>query len=186
MILYLIRHGRTFANEQHIYCGSTDLPLLEQSISEISSARNLYPSAQEYYISGMIRTHQTLECIYGAVDYKVIPGLREIDFGEFEMHSYDELKDDPQYQAWISGDNHRNICPGGESGEQMTQRALEAFRSIVQKKQNAVIITHGGVISAIMTELFPEENKNRFTWQPAPAHGYAIEFGSKLQYRSIP
>ena len=27
--IYLIRHGRTEANEKHFYCGSTDLPLTE-------------------------------------------------------------------------------------------------------------------------------------------------------------
>ena len=27
MTVFLIRHGRTLANEQHLYCGSTDLPL---------------------------------------------------------------------------------------------------------------------------------------------------------------
>ena len=27
MTLYLIRHGNTVANEQHLYCGSTDLSL---------------------------------------------------------------------------------------------------------------------------------------------------------------
>ena len=27
MTIYLIRHGKTEANEKHLYCGSTDLPL---------------------------------------------------------------------------------------------------------------------------------------------------------------
>ena len=26
MTIYLIRHGKTEANEKHLYCGSTDLP----------------------------------------------------------------------------------------------------------------------------------------------------------------
>ena len=30
MSIYLIRHGKTEANEKHLYCGSTDLPLSEK------------------------------------------------------------------------------------------------------------------------------------------------------------
>lgn len=37
-----------------------------------------------------------------------------------------------------------------------------------------VIITYGGCIAAIMAHLFPEENKNRYQWQPFFGHGYVI------------
>ena len=186
MTVYLLRHGRTLANEQHIYYGSTDLSLTDQSIAEISQSRNKYPKADTYYTSGMTRTEQTFACIYGDTPHTNVPALREIDFGDFEMKSYDALKDTPAYQEWISGDNHRNICPNGESGEQMTERVLAAFREICKKGENALIVTHGGVIAAIMSELFPEEDKNRFTWQPAPAGGYAIDFSEPMRYWEIP
>lgn len=35
MKLYLIRHGKTEANERHLYCGSTDLPLSNAGIREL-------------------------------------------------------------------------------------------------------------------------------------------------------
>ena len=94
-----------------------------------------------------------------------------MDFGIFEMHSYEELKDTPDYQAWITGDNEANIPPNGESGKQMRARVLEAFLEI---HEDTCIITHGGVISAIMEHLFPEETKNRYAWQPKPGYGYVI------------
>ena len=129
MKIYLIRHGRTEANEQHLYCGSTDLP------------------------------------------HEVDPRFREIDFGVFEMHGYEELKDRPDYQAWITGDNERNIPPRGESGIQMKRRVLEALADL---RDDTCIITHGGVIAAIMEHLFPDEGMNRYQWQPKPGGGYAI------------
>ena len=46
-----------------------------------------------------------------------------------------------------------------------------------------MVITHGGVIAAVMEELFPEEQKNRYLWQPKPGHGYAIRDG---RYWAIP
>lgn len=186
MTIYLIRHGRTRANEQHIYCGWSDLPLTQESMEEIFKIRNQYPKADNYYTSGLLRTEQTFQLIYGDFPHTAIPELREINFGDFELHSYEELKQNPAYQSWISGDNHLNLCPNGESGAGMTARVLKAFNEIRENNQDAVLILHGGVIAAIMTELFPQEDKNRFDWQPAPAHGYAICFSDTLHYHTIP
>ena len=99
------------------------------------------------------------------------PRFREVDFGIFEMHSYEELKDTPDYQAWLTGDNEANVPPNGESGVQMKERVLQAFSEI---KEDTCIITHGGVIAAIMEHLFPDEGKNRYLWQPKNGRGYAV------------
>ncbi len=89
--------------------------------------------------------------------------FREVDFGIFEMCSYDQLKKRPDYQSWLAGDNEVNIPPNGESGEYMKMRVLEAFSEI---REDTCILTHGGVIAVIMEHLFPEEGKNRYQWQP--------------------
>lgn len=169
--LYLIRHGATEANERHLYCGSTDLPLSPSGAEALAELRYEIHNAQ-FLTSGMLRTEQTLRLLFGEVPHKADTRFREIDFGIFEMHSYEELKNDPQYQAWITGDNFRNVPPKGESGEAMTQRVLAALHTLPD--EDTVLITHGGVIAAIMEALFPEEGKNRYQWQPAPGHGYAI------------
>ena len=171
MAIWLIRHGTTEANERHLYCGSTDLPL---SPAGLAALEPVSCPATGYVISGMLRTRQTLQALFGDVGYTVEPGLREIDFGKFEMHSYEELKDDPDYIQWISGDNESNVPPGGESGIQMTQRVMEAYGRV---PDGSAVITHGGVIAAIMATLFPEEGKNRYQWQPRPGHGYVIRDG---------
>ena len=33
--VFLIRHGKTEANEKHLYCGSTDIPLSEAGVEEL-------------------------------------------------------------------------------------------------------------------------------------------------------
>jgi len=113
--------------------------------------------------------------LFGDVDYRADERFREIDFGIFEMQSYYDLKDTPEYQEWISGDNEANVCPGGESGKQMEARVMEAFREVAACGDDFVIVTHGGVIAAIMMKLFPEEDRTRFDWQPAPGCGYALD-----------
>lgn len=183
MNVYLIRHGKTNANEKHLYCGSTDLPLSDGGKAELKTLHYHIENAH-FITSGMKRTDETLRILFGDVPYEVDPRFREVDFGVFEMHSYEELKDDPAYQRWITGDNEVNVPPCGESGADMTKRALEAFDSL---QEDAVIITHGGVIAAIMAYLFSEEEKNRYDWQPKSGHGYFL-IKSKTQewiYKTI-
>ena len=171
MTIYLIRHGKTRANEEKCYCGSSDLPLSEMGIKELCKLRYDFRNVR-YLTSGMLRTEQTLKLLLGEVPHDRDTRFREVDFGIFELQSYAQLKDTPEYQQWLSGDNEANVPPKGESGEQMKQRVLEAFSEL---HEDTVVITHGGVIAAIMDYLFPQENKTRYDWQPQCGHGYGIQ-----------
>ena len=171
----LLRHGVTEANRLHRYCGSTDLPLDEAALADFRANRPVYPSAEGFRIltSGMLRTEQTLRELYGEVPHEAVPAFREIDFGAFENRSYEELKDDPAYRAWLTGNNEENVCPGGESGAQMTARVLAAWEAL---EEDVLLVPHGGVIAAIMAHLFPGAGKSRYQWQPRPFHGYLLTF----------
>ncbi len=172
MTIYLIRHGKTKANEMHLYCGSTDLPLSEAGKAELQALHYDIENVR-FITSGMKRTNETLHILFGDVPYEEDPRFREVDFGIFEMHSYEELKDNPEYQVWLSGDNNANVPPQGESGDQMKARVLAAFSEI---KEDTCIITHGGAITAIMEHLFSNEQKNRYEWQPSPGKGYQVSY----------
>lgn len=183
--ILLLRHGRTRANEEHLYCGSTDLPLSEEGRKCLMQKRGVYGTEWEsFYTSGLIRTKETMELLFGEQKTaKAEPDLKEMDFGDFEGKSYEMLKDDQAYREWISGDNERNICPGGESGEQMRKRVLCALDRILQNDpaKRIVIVTHGGPIAAIMQQFFPEKNLNRYEWQPECGEGYLLRItGSSL------
>ena len=171
MTLYLIRHGKTEANEQHLYCGSTDLPLSEQGREELAGLHYDIKNVR-FLTSGMKRTDETLHILFGNVPYETEPRFREVDFGIFEMYSYEQLKDTPAYQAWITGDNETNMPPEGEGGVQMKCRVLEALSEI---REDTCIVSHGGVIATIMAHLFPAEGKNRYQWQPKNGHGYRVD-----------
>ena len=179
MSIFLIRHGKTRANEQHLYCGSTDLSLSAGGREELLSLRYAI-DPERFVTSGMKRTDETLRILFGNVPFSVDSRFREVNFGDFEMKSYEMLKDDPAYQAWLTGDNEANVPPGGESGAQMTRRVLEALREL---PDGTALVTHGGVIAAIMASLFPWEGKHRYQWQPLNGRGYEISGNS---YRPIP
>lgn len=160
------------------YCGSTDLPLSESGRAELLHRSCVVVGEVRYVTSGMQRCNETLQILFGKVPYKLEQDLCEIDFGEFEMKSYEQLKNDFAFQAWISDDHDANIAPGGESGNQMRARALAAYRRIINEGEDTVIVTHGGVIAAIMADLYPNESKNRYEWQPSPGSGYVISDGT--------
>ena len=174
MTIYLIRHGKTEANEKWLYCGSTDLPLSERGREELRGISYDIKNVR-FLTSGMKRTNETLKILFGDVPYAEDTRFREVDFGIFEMHSYEQLKNTPAYQIWCSGNNEANVPPDGESGAQMRNRVLEAFSGI---REDTCIITHGGVIAAIMEYLFPDENKTRYEWQPKNGHGYQVSGAS--------
>ena len=100
MTLTLIRHGLTEGNLKRLYYGSTDLPLTEAGIAALHSDPPAAPEAQDYYTSGMRRTEQTFAILFGERPHEIVRDLREIDFGHFEMRSYEELKDDPEFRHW--------------------------------------------------------------------------------------
>lgn len=195
MRLYLIRHGKTMANEQHLYCGSTDIGLSEQGMEELKKIHYDVPEGCRFLTSGMKRTAQTLQILFGDVPYETDQRFREMDFGDFEMESYESLKNREDYQTWISGDNEANLCPGGESGQGMRRRVLEGLFALMESMQKGpadgsgpeaetdtgtepeatVLVAHGGTIAVIMEKLFPDEGKNRYEWQPRPGCGYLIK-----------
>ena len=183
--IYLFRHGITEGNKRRLYYGSTDITLIEEGIDAIKTRREagIYPDLSGFKVitTNLKRTEQTLFEMYGReVPHETDPRMREFSFGEFEMHSYEELKDREDYQAWISGDNWRNICPNGESGEIMLNRSLEAMKEYIGT--DCIIVCHGGVIAGLMLTWFPgdETAEHFYAWQPKPSEGYRIDFDDEL------
>lgn len=180
--LYLLRHGRTDANEKRLYCGSTDLPLSSGGRAEamaLARQRPL-PACALYVSSGMARANQTLEILAGRPPDQVLPGLREMDFGRFELLGYETLRHDPDYQRWI-GDTEGHVpCPGGESTGQFRRRVTGAGGALLAMEwPSAVVVCHGGVIVALMQGWFPEEPRHYYDWQPGAGHGWRVHFEAR-------
>jgi alpha-ribazole phosphatase/probable phosphoglycerate mutase len=76
-------------------------------------------------------------------------GLREIDFGELEGRTYDEIaaSEPDLYRAWMETPT-RVTFPGGESFADVKARALAAYERIRAAHESAVVVTHGGVVRA--------------------------------------
>ena len=121
---------------------------------------------------------------YGAADIPVLPGLREMDFGDFEMRAYTgDLENDPAFRAWCEDAEH-NVCPHGESVPQVLERSLRAIQPVLDAGEDTVCVIHGGVTSGLMMRWF---GGTRFDYPCEPGRGYVIEWdGEKpVSYRAI-
>lgn len=178
MILHLIRHGQTLANQQRLYCGSSDLPLCAEGIKALQeqAAKGIYPAPEGLVLcsSGLLRAKQSLQILYPGLPQQALPGFAEMDFGDFELKSYEQLKGDPSYQAWIEDEGGQVACPGGESGQAFAKRVLQAFDLLCSKGQDALLLSHGGVIVRLMQHLFPQEPRHFYQWQPRLGEGYTL------------
>ena len=176
MKIHFLRHGRTDANERGLYYGATDLPLSEKGLKELVELKETidYPIAETYLASGLRRARQSLNILYGREPERMIAEFNEFDFGDFEMKSHDELKENPEYLRWIDGT--AETCPGGESMNRFTERILKGFEMLrALESRSIVLVCHGGVIATLMDQLFPQQREHYYAWIPDCGRGYTVE-----------
>lgn len=152
MELVFIRHFPTKGNRKRRYIGVTDEPLDEGYMPEKGKE---YPKADFIVTSPMKRCKETAEVIYPDMDFWVCESFRECNFGQFEGKSYEELKDEPEYQKWL-GSEGKDPFPGGESHEDFVRRCIlgmeETMRYLIRIKcKRAAFVVHGGTIMAIFS-----------------------------------
>lgn len=181
VVLYLIRHGKTHCNEQRLYCGSTDVSLSEVGIKELEGLKNEfdYPICKLNFTSGAKRANETFEILYPNINYDKRLGFWEYNFGEFEMKSYETLKEDNNYIQWISDESKEVTCPGGESKKQFYERLKNTFLEFINElsrlnENEALIVCHGGTIGTLL-ELFYDDSKDFYSYQPSCGRGYKVK-----------
>ena len=191
MKLTLIRHGLTEGNLRRLYYGGADIPLAPEGEAELRRLRETaeYPRGRDYYTSGMVRTEQTFAILYGDTPHTQVPGLREMNFGTWEMKSYEDLKDDPAFQEWCSGDVEQHRAPEGDSFQMVYDRVGEAIAPILERGRDAVCVVHGGVIVMLLRRWFPADLEQTYARTPEPGHGYQVVFdddGKPVSFTPIP
>ena len=170
MTIYLIRHGQTRGNLERRYTGVTDQPLCPQGRAALADWRG--PEAEAVYVSPLLRCRETAAILYPGTAQTAVPGLRETDFGAFEGHTYEELKDSPAYQAWLDSAGQA-APPGGEIREQVRQRVLAAFRAVTAGHapgERLALVVHGGTIMTLLEALEP--GGQFYRWQAPNGGGF--------------
>ena len=153
----VIRHGMTEANEKGIYIGKTDLPLSPKGAADLAAKMDefVYPTVHRVYSSPLQRCTETAEILFPYTEMCTVEDFRELDFGEFENKSIDELAKRKDYNEWLRGGKSVRP-PKGESLEELTARTYKGLHEIITDMMNeglthSALITHGGVISNMLS-----------------------------------
>ena len=154
--LYLIRHGLTQGNLDGKYIGQTDLALCpsgEEDIRKLAKA-DLYPYVEKVYTSPLKRCVETAQIIYPDIQLSKVDEIAEMDFGQFEGKTQQELEKLPEYTAWLKG-GPEACPPDGEKFGDFSLRCISGldiiFRDMMKKDiTRAAMVTHGGVITNLL------------------------------------
>jgi alpha-ribazole phosphatase len=147
--LILVRHCEPQEDARGLCYGRLDIGLSDagREHAERLAATLKRREWDAVYSSPRLRARETAVAVNR--DVVIDDGLREIDFGELEGRSYDEIAaTDPElYRAWMERPTTVSF-PGGESFADLKVRALEALERIRAAHEAAVVVTHGGVLRA--------------------------------------
>ena len=188
--LSLFRHGRTRANDLGIYIGGTDLPLTDEGRAMLAGKLDLYeyPRVQRVYSSPLSRCTETAQILFPDVPMFLAEDLRELNFGEFDGKSADELVGREDFRTWLRGGAPDVRPPGGESIEELCIRTYRALgRILMDMMENefyhCAVVTHGGVISNMLA-CFGLPKISAKELQCEPGEGYDILMTAQMWQRS--
>lgn len=146
----VVRHPETEANVAVRYVGRTDSPLTARGLRQTEWLSSLVASwgADVVYSSPLARALQTARAITPpGVPVRVLDDLVEIDFGDAEGLTYEEIA-----RAGLELDytGKGPIVSGGETGEAFGARVSSAADRIGTGPDRAVVVTHGGVARRLL------------------------------------
>jgi broad specificity phosphatase PhoE len=158
MELILVRHGETIWNREGRVQGFSDIDLSDVGVDQ---ARQLALSLKDapilsIYSSPLIRAQNTARIInqYHNAPVYIEPGLMEMDQGDFEGLTFQELMacEKDFLQKWMSDPASVQI-PNGESFIELQNRAWKVVEGIVAKSGNALVVSHNFTIAAILCKI---------------------------------
>lgn len=154
--LYLMRHGQTTFNTEHLLQGRCDSPLTELGIEQARRAsawlraEGIAPC--RVAVSPLGRTKQTLAVVreeipaLGDVPTSEEPGLQERDFGSYEGQPFLKLPWNPWYPGEAA------VPRGGETTAAARYRIVNTLHDLMEGSEGDVLaFSHGSIIRTFKT-----------------------------------
>ncbi len=160
----VVRHGLTDANAAGVLQGHLNSELSTEGISQ---AEQLAPRITEenfdvVYSSDLVRTKHTARIITGGrEDINFVKELREWHLGELENITYDQARERfPDVMEDFKFDAPDIIIPNGESKKKFYDRIAAFFDGVADRHpgQRILLVTHGGVLQAMLKHVLGSEN----------------------------
>ncbi|MCL7746577.1 histidine phosphatase family protein [Halalkalibacter alkaliphilus] len=179
MDLYFVRHGITDWNKEKRYLGHTDRGILINELDQLTKLKDELQkiSFDQIFTSDLCRCQETLTYLNLSLPAYVDTRLREMNFGDWEGKTYEELKHIASYQNWLDNWEHYST-PNGESGESFKARINSFFDELFQQllentanyNKQILIMTHGGVIRYFVSKMVSSHT----FWEVTVKHGQGI------------
>lgn len=154
-VVTLVRHGRTRANVERRWQGQGDWDLDEVGHVQAELLGSFYGQWGSVFTSPLLRAQNTARHV-AAADPVVLDGLKEINMGEWEGMTTDEIDARwPGILDRIYGEGE-DLQRGhsGESWGDLTNRFRGAVDGIVYATgEPTVVVAHGGAIRSYITSL---------------------------------
>lgn len=162
MELYLVRHTTPDIAKGVCY-GKSDIDVaahsfaaeLEAICHKLAGITSLAIDSSAIYSSPMQRCTKLADELASSLNLSPPtqdPRLVELDFGDWELCSWDDIPRDA-FDAWAH-DHVDQAPPNGESFYALHQRAAAFLAEVSAKPASAcVVVTHGGVIRALLGEV---------------------------------
>jgi broad specificity phosphatase PhoE len=160
--LLLARHGQSVSNAIRRFQGAQDVALSPLGMRQAEALGQAVSrrAIAHVYVSPFERARQTAEIALAGLGLPltVVDDLRELSLGEWEGCTVEEIRTRPgdPYARWV-----RNPVqcppPGGEPLADVQARVLRAVERITAAHPNGddvLIVSHGGVISALLAHCF--------------------------------
>lgn len=145
---WLIRHGEPVEEAIGRCYGSSDVKLSSKGREQIARAAEYLANEPiaAVYSSPLNRAVESAKILSPRI--RIAPGLREIDFGDFEGLTWDEiaLRFPRAWQEWMEKPTEVRF-PNGETYIELRDRVLATFETIRRESegQTVAIVSHGGV-----------------------------------------
>ena len=155
--LLFLRHAET--DLAGTFCGATDPPLNQRGLAQLPA---LLRSVEDLrfdaiYTSDLRRARQTAEALAGANATPVYPrpALRQIDFGDWETLTWQQIEAaNPAFAARWVAEFPNLMPPNGEPIAQFRHRVVEEISFIRQQTrgQTVAVVTHSTVLRVLLEE----------------------------------
>src|SRR5256885_14871791 len=175
--VYLVRHGATELSAEDRFAGAIDALPSEGGRAEARrlGARLAHESIDFAYASPFQRTMKTAQLIAEphGIEVRAEEGIREIAHGRWEGKTRDDVEREfPEEYDRYEHDPYSFAPSGGESGLQVTARALPALMQLVEDHRDAqfAVISHKATIRLLLCSLLafdPRRYRDRLNQSPA-------------------
>ena len=169
MELYIVRHGKTYWNEERKIQGWADIDLTEEgrqvAIASAKGMKDIHFDA--IYASPLKRAYETACILKGDRDLTVIVDdrIKEIGFGELEGADFMKIRGDKtsRFASFFDAPELYEAPEGAETLEEVSERAANFMKEIIEKHKNderVMIVAHGAVNKAMMRYIRKNEIKD--------------------------